>query len=63
MKRAEVNEELKKQQYILNQMIEDAVRNGIPVSQNEDILEQSQRVDALIIKVQEAKRADKNRSR
>lgn len=63
VKRKTANEELKKQQDILNQMIEDAVRNGIPVSQNEDILKQSQRVDALIVKVQEVKRADKDRLR
>lgn len=63
MKRKKVNEELKKQQDILNQLIEDAVRNGIPVGQSEDILKQSQLVDALIIKVQEVKRADKDRSR
>ena len=58
-----MNDELKRQQSILNQMIEDAISNGTPVSQNEDILKQSQRVDELIVKVQEAKRADKDRSR
>ena len=61
MKRTNYDKELEKERDILNRLIDDALNNGTPISQYEEISEQSRKVDALVLKVQkENERKKKN---
>jgi hypothetical protein len=51
---------LDKEKAKLNHLVDEAIKNGLPVSGNPEILEQSRKVDALIEKIQKEK-ADRNR--
>jgi hypothetical protein len=47
------NIELKREQAKLNHLVNEAIKNNdVPFSENQEILEQSRKVDALILKIQ-----------
>lgn len=52
MKKTKVNEELKVERAKLNHLIEEAIDNNKLKLQDEEILEQSRKVDALVDKIQ-----------
>lgn len=52
--------ELNKEKGKLNHLVDEAIKNGIPVSENQEIFEQSKKIDALIAKIQK-KKAERNR--
>ena len=47
--------ELNKEKARLNHLVDEAIKNGIPVSENREILEQSRKVDAIIAEIQKRK--------
>ena len=49
--KSNLNEELKKEQEKLNRIIQDAIDNGRLIREDEEILKQSRKVDALLNKV------------
>jgi len=50
--KSKIDRELAAEKARLNDLIEKAIQKGIPISDNQEILEQSQRVDKLINKYQ-----------
>ncbi len=46
--KSKIDKELAVERACLNDLIEKAIQKGIPLSNNQEILEQSQRVDKLI---------------
>ncbi len=46
--KSKIDKELATEKARLNNLIEKAIQKGIPISDNQEILEQSQRVDKLI---------------
>ena len=59
MNEYDLNVELKREQQKLNEMIDKVMGN--PIAKNEEIIEQSRKVDKLIEKIQ--KKRNKNRDR
>lgn len=53
--------ELNKEKAKLNHLVDEAMKTGIPVSENQEILEQSRKVDAIIAVIQK-KKAERNRN-
>ena len=43
-----IRDQMNKEKEKLNQLIEEAIQKGIPVSDNQKILEQSRKVDKLV---------------
>lgn len=61
MKRSNYHEELEKEKEKLNRLAEEALKNGIPLTQNEAFMAQNRKVDALIVKItKEQERPRKN---
>ena len=56
MKDSRLREELEYERDKLNNMIKEAMDNGRPVSEDERILKQSQKVDALLNRIQKKNR-------
>ena len=56
-----LNEELRKEREKLSEMIQDAMDNDKSILRDKEILKQSQKVDALLNKIQQKK--DKGESR
>ncbi|NLA12138.1 MAG: hypothetical protein GX883_08440 [Firmicutes bacterium] len=54
MKRENIKEELEKEKKKLGELIEETYKKGLPLSQDEAVLVQSRKVDALIIKIHQA---------
>jgi hypothetical protein len=52
MKKNRDYEELEREQRELNQLVDEALKKGIPISQCDEIIKQSRKVDALIDKIQ-----------
>ena len=62
MKKASLNEKLEKEQEKLRKFGEEALKNGIPLIQDEAFMAQNRKVDALVVKVtKEKERHRKNR--
>lgn len=55
-----IDTKLKIEKAKLNALVEEAMKKGLPTSENQEILEQSRRVDALIAKKQK-QMADRDR--
>lgn len=53
--------ELNKEKAKLNHLVDEVRKNGIPISGNQEILEQSRKVDAIIAEIQK-KKAERNRN-
>ena len=49
---AKLQNRLEQERRKLIQLIDQALKHGIPLNQNEQILEQSRKVDALIVEMQ-----------
>ncbi len=62
MKKAALNDKLEKEQEKLRKLGEEALKNGIPLTQDEAVMAQNRKVDALVVKVtKEQERHRKNR--
>ncbi|MGI6684634.1 MAG: hypothetical protein ACOX47_03910 [Bacillota bacterium] len=62
MKKAALNDKLEKEQEKLRKLGEEALKNGIPLTQDEAFMAQNRKVDALVVKVtKEQERHRKNR--
>ncbi len=51
MKKASLNEKLEKEREKLNRLGEEALKNGVPLTQDEAFMAQNHKVDALVVKV------------
>jgi hypothetical protein len=51
MKKASLNEKLEKEREKLNRLADEALKNGIPLTQDEAFMEQNRKVDALVIRI------------
>jgi hypothetical protein len=58
--KSRIDIELETEKTRLNALVEEAIKKGQPTSENQEILEQSRRVDALITKKQK-QMADRDR--
>lgn len=54
MKGKNIDEELEKEKKKLGELVEEVSKKGLPLSQDEAVLAQSRKVDALIIKLHQA---------
>jgi len=62
VKRVNYHEELEKEKEELNRLAEEALKNGILLTQDEAFMAQNRKVDALVVKVtKEQERHKKNR--
>jgi len=61
MNKSSLNEKLEKEQEILRRLADEALKNGIPLTQDEAFMEQNRKVDALVVKIiKEGERHRKN---
>ena len=56
MKEAPLNEMLEKEKIKLNRLADEALKNGTPIIENEAVIAQSRKVDALVVKIQRKKK-------
>lgn len=52
MKNIPLNEKLKKEKEILNKLANEALRKGVPLTQDEKFMAQNRKVDVLVAKIQ-----------
>ena len=52
MKNIPLNEKLKKEKEKLNKLANEALRKGVPLTQDEKFMAQNRKVDALVAKIQ-----------
>lgn len=55
MKQVNYHEELEKEKEKLNRLAEEALKNGIPLTQDEAFMVQNRKVDALVVKITKEK--------
>lgn len=55
MKQVSCNKELEEEKEKLNKLVSDAVNKGTPITQDEAVIMQNQKVDALVVKIQKEK--------
>lgn len=55
MKQENYNKELEIEKEKLNRLADEALKNGIPLTQDEAFMEQNRKVDALAVKIQKEK--------
>jgi len=61
MKKASLNDRLEKEKEKLNRLADKALKNGIPLTQDEAFMAQNRKVDALVVKIiKEKERHRKN---
>jgi len=61
MKKASLNDRLEKEQEKLRKLGEEALKNGIPLTQDEAFMAQNRKVDELVVKIiKEQERHRKN---
>lgn len=65
MKWMNYHEELEKEKEKLNRLADEALKNGIPLTQDEAFMEQNRKVDALVVKIikEEERHRKKQRER
>lgn len=61
MKKASLNDKLEQEQEKLRKLGEEALKNGIPLTQDETFMAQNRKVDALVVKV--IKEKERNRKK
>lgn len=61
MKKLDLNEKLRIEKEKLNRLAEEALKNGIPLTQDEEFMAQNRKVDALVVKV--IKEKERNRKK
>jgi hypothetical protein len=59
MKWGALNEKLEKEKEKLNRLADEALKKGIPLTQDEAFMEQNRKVDALVLKIQKEKEKHK----
>lgn len=52
MKKVPLNEKMEKEKEKLCRLVDEALRNGIPLTQDEAVMEQNRKVDVLVVKIQ-----------
>lgn len=55
MKRVNYQEELEKEKEKLERLVNEALKNGTPIIQDEAVIAQNRKVDKLVVKVQREK--------
>jgi hypothetical protein len=55
MKQEALNEKLEKEKEKLNRLADEALKNGIPLTQDEAFMAQNRKVDELVVKIQKEK--------
>ena len=55
MKEVSYNKELEKERGKLNKLVDEALNRGIPITQDEAVIVQNRKVDALVVKIQKEK--------
>lgn len=55
MKENNLNEKLEREREKLSRLAEKALKNNVPFSQDEAVIAQSRKIDALVVKVQKVK--------
>lgn len=63
MKKASLNEKLEKEREKLNRLAEEALKNGIPLNQDEAFMAQNRKVDALVVKIQKEQERNRKKQR
>lgn len=63
MKKASLNEKLEKEREKLNRLADEALKNGIPLTQDEAFMEQNRKVDALVVKIQKEQERHRKKQR
>lgn len=63
MKSHNPNEKIKQEKEKLNELIDLALKKGIPLSEDESIMFQNRKIDALVFKIQKQKEREKNQER
>lgn len=63
MKRMNYHEELEKEKEKLNKLADEALKNGIPLTQDEAFMEQNRKVDALVVKIIKEKERHRKKQR
>lgn len=63
MKRVNYHEELEKEKEKLRKLGEEALKNGIPLTQDEAFMAQNRKVDALVVKIQKEKEQNRKKQR
>ena len=62
MKRMNYEDQLEKEKEKLSRLVNEALKNGVPIVQDEVIMAQNRKVDVLVVKIQKKKeRQRKNR--
>lgn len=59
MNQVNYSKELEKEKERLNMLIDEALKNGIPITQDEAVIAQNRKVDVLVAKVQREKEKNK----
>jgi len=59
LKQVNYSKELEKEKERLNMLIDEAFKNGIPITQDEAVIAQNRKVDVLVAKVQREKEKNK----
>ena len=57
--KSSIYDELNREKAKLNHLVNEAMKNGIPVSENKEILEQSRKVDTIIMEIQKTEENEK----
>jgi hypothetical protein len=55
MNETNLNKELEKEKEKLSKLAEEALKNNIPLPQDEAVMAQSRKIDALVVKIQKEK--------
>jgi hypothetical protein len=55
MEQEALNEKLEREKEKLNRLADEALKNGIPLTQDEAFMAQNRKVDALVLKIQKEK--------
>lgn len=63
MERVNYHKELEKEMEKLNKLGEKALKNGIPLTEDEAFMEQNRKVDILVVKVQKEKERHRGKKR
>jgi hypothetical protein len=63
VRRVNYHEELEKEKEKLNRLADEAMKNGIPLTQDEAFMEQNRKVDSLVVKIQKEKERNRKNQR
>jgi len=63
MKKASLNDKLEKEKEKLNRLADEALKNGIPLTQDEAFMAQNRKVDALVVKIIKEKERHRKKQR